>query len=391
MNLPVKADDLEGLARNAQENRIDLTVVGPEGPLVAGVADLFQSRGLAVFGPSRAAAQIEGSKSFARDLCRKHDVPIPKYAVFTDSAEAMKHLASLRAPVVIKADGLAAGKGVVVAATIDEARRALHDLMVRKVVGAAGERVLIEECLAGREVSLHALVDGETVVPLPSACDYKRVHDGDRGPNTGGMGSYSPPGWFTPEQESEAHRRITVPIARALVKEGKPYLGLLYPGLMVTSDGPKVLEFNCRFGDPETQAIMPRLESDLLELLLATATGRLASAAPVRVSAQAAVAVVMASGGYPGEYQTGKLITGLRNIDADVLAFHAGTVLDRPREEAHRDYYQELVPYTAGGRVLSLAALGATHQQARSKVYKNIEWVHFDGAHYRRDIAKGVG
>jgi len=390
-NLAVRADDLEGLARIAQEQRIDLTVVGPEGPLVAGVADLLRARGFLVFGPSRAAAEIEGSKAFARDLCRRYGIPIPDYAVFNSYDQAVAYVERKGAPIVVKADGLAAGKGVTVAATVAEATQALSDLMQRKVAGASGERVLIEECLVGREVSLHALVDGETVVPLPSACDYKRVFDGDRGPNTGGMGSYSPPVWFTPAQQEQAHRLITVPIARALAAEGKPYQGLLYPGLMITSAGPKVVEFNCRFGDPETQVVLPRLEGDLLELLLATASGRLASVKPPRGSEQAAVGVVLASGGYPGEYATGKLITGIRNVDQEVTVFQAGTVLERPREEAHRDYYQELVPYTSGGRALTIVGRGATVAEARARVYKNVEWVNFEGVHYRRDIALGVG
>ncbi|MSQ34140.1 MAG: phosphoribosylamine--glycine ligase [Dehalococcoidia bacterium] len=390
-NLALRAEDIEDLSRAAQEHRIDLTVVGPEAALVAGLADLFSSRGQAVFGPSRAAAEIEGSKTFARDLCRSYGIPIPEYAVFTSYDQAVDYVERKGAPIVVKADGLAAGKGVTVAATIAEAKQALFDLMRRKLLGPAGERVLIEECLVGREVSLHALVDGETVVPLPSACDYKRVSDGDRGPNTGGMGAYSPPVWFTAEQEEQAHRLITVPIARALVKEGRPYRGLIYPGLMITSTGPKVVEFNCRFGDPETQVILPRLEGDLLELLLATATGRLVAVSPPQVSEQAAVAVVLASGGYPGDYQTGKLVTGIRNVDQDVTVFHGGTALERPREEAHRDYYQELVPYTSGGRALTIVGRGATVAEARAKVYKNAGWVNFEGVHYRRDIALGIG
>ena len=373
-NLPIKATDVPAIGEACRRLGIDLVVVGPEAPLAAGIADHLEGMGIKVFGPSRAAAQIEASKVFARRLMEKYHIPCPKGVVFDDYARARSYVESHPLPVVVKADGLAGGKGVTVARTRDEALQALNQAMVARAFGEAGERVVVEECLTGKEVSLLAFTDGKTVVPMVPACDYKRIFDGDRGPNTGGMGGYSPPTFCTPGLMQKVEKTILRPAVEAMAAEGRPYKGVLYAGLMLTTEGPKVLEFNCRFGDPETQVMLPRLESDLLEIVLAVVAGELDSA-KIEWSEKACVGVVMASGGYPGEYRTGYPITGLDRLPPDVLAFHAGTKA------------KDGQVVTNGGRVLAVVGLADTIPLARKRAYEGAGLIHFEGCHYRRDIA----
>jgi phosphoribosylamine--glycine ligase len=374
-NLDIRPDDIEALAGAAQDIGIDLTVVGPEAPLAAGIVDRFEQLGLSIFGPTKAAAQIESSKVFARKLMQKYGIPCPKGVTFSSYPEAKRYVESQPMPVVVKADGLAAGKGVTVAGSREEALKALSDIMENKIFGPAGDNVIIEECLTGKEVSLLAFTDGRTVVPMIPACDYKRVFDNDRGPNTGGMGSYSPPGFFDAKLTREVTKTILQPAVRAMAQEGMPYKGVLYTGLMMAADGPKVLEFNARFGDPETQAILPRLRTDLVDILLAVVDNKLSDIV-VQWSDDASVGVVMASGGYPGSYKTGFKITGLDKLNDDIMVFHAGTKLG-----------QDSQVYTDGGRVLTVTATGKNMAEARARVYGNISRIHFDGCHYRKDIA----
>jgi len=373
-NLDISPTDLEGLVEAVEKNRVDLTVVGPEAPLAAGVVDLFQARGLRVFGPTHSAARLESSKVFSKELMCKYGIPCARGAVFSSYSEAKGYLESQPAPIVVKADGLAAGKGVVVSPTREGALEALSDVMERKTLGSAGDRVVIEECLEGREVSLLAFTDGEAVVPMVPACDYKRVFDADQGPNTGCMGSFSPPSFFDRSSIEDVQCTILEPVVRAMAREGSPYTGVLYAGLMVTSGGPKVLEFNVRFGDPEVQALLPRMESDLVEVMLATVDGKLSSA-KMEWSSEACVGVVVASGGYPGRYQTGFPISGLDEVDDDILVFHAGTAL------------KDGVVVTSGGRVLTVVGRGRTVAEARARAYANVPRVRFEGCHYRMDIA----
>lgn len=372
-NVDIPAGDVEALAKAAQKYQIDLTVVGPEAPLASGVVDLFQKLRLPVFGPTKAAAQIESSKVFSKNLMQKYGIPCAQGMIFSSYPEARDYVQSQPGPLVIKADGLAAGKGVVVATSRKQALEALSNVMERKSLGNAGDRVIVEECLSGKEVSLLAFTDGKTVCPLVPACDYKRVFDSDQGPNTGGMGSYSPPGFFDQSQVEEAQRTVLEPAVQAMASEGMPYKGVLYAGLMVTPDGIKVLEFNARFGDPETQAIIPRLNTDLVDIMLAVIERKL-NKMKIEWSNEACVGVVMASGGYPGKYKTGFPITGLDKLDRDILVFHAGTTVKEGT-------------VTNGGRVLTVVANGKTLTDARARVYANIPRIHFEGCHYRRDIA----
>jgi len=374
-NLDIRPNDIEALVKAAKDNSIDLTVVGPEAPLAAGIVDRFEQLGISIFGPTKAAAQIESSKVFARKLMQKYSIPCPKGATFSSYAEAIRYVESQPMPIVVKADGLAAGKGVIVAGSKEEALKALSDIMEKKFLGPAGDKVVIEECLTGKEVSLLAFTDGETVVPMIPACDYKRVFDDDLGPNTGGMGSYSPPGFFDAKLTREVTKTILQPAVRAMAQEGTPYKGIIYAGLMIAADGPKVLEFNARFGDPETQAILPRLQTDLVDILLAVVDNKL-SKVVAQWNEDACVGVVMASGGYPGSYKTGFKITGLDKLNDDVMVFHAGTRLG-----------QDSQVYTDGGRVLTVTATGKSMAEARAKVYRNLPRINFDGCHYRRDIA----
>ncbi|HCP91507.1 MAG TPA: phosphoribosylamine--glycine ligase [Spartobacteria bacterium] len=378
-NVAIPATDLPALARFAKENNVDLTVVGPDDPLAAGIVDLFNSEGLRVFGPSKSAARIESSKIFAKELMRAQKIPTAKASTFSDSDEALRYCEQLQFPVVIKADGLALGKGVIVAPDAATARSTINSMMNEGRFGDAGRRIVIEEFLRGSECSLHALVDGKDYRLLETARDHKRVFDGDCGPNTGGMGAFSPANNWNRQLEDQFDKKIMQPLLRGLREEGIIFRGLLYPGLMITETGAHVVEFNCRFGDPETQAILPRLRSDLLPLLEATIDGKIDNYI-IEWDERAAVTVVLASGGYPGKYETGRPISGLDDAAKlkDVQVFHAGT----------RSANGEIV--TAGGRVLAVTALGSTIEGARTRAYEAVSAIHFEGCHYRRDIALGA-
>ncbi len=377
-NVPIEAEDVEGVVGFARARGVDFTVVGPEAPLAAGLVDMLLDAGLRVFGPTQAAARIESSKAFAKELMLANGVPTGAAAWFSDYGEALRHLDDAGAPVVVKADGLAAGKGVRVARTRREAEDALRAWMVEREFGDAGEAVLLEERLEGPEVSVFGFVDGRRVSQLAAACDYKLAGDGDTGPNTGGMGSYSPPapGLWDAEMDARVRREIMEPVVSALAEAGSPFVGVLYAGLMITRDGPKALEFNARLGDPETQVVLPRLRSDLLEAMLCTASGDV-DAAPLEWDSRACVGVVMASGGYPGRYATGYAIGGLDSVDADAMVFHAGT-----REAGDGSVV------TSGGRVLTVAALGSAVAEARGRAYENAARIGFTGAQYRSDIGR---
>lgn len=368
--------DLDGLADWAEKHAIDLTVVGPEAPLVAGIVDVFKARGLTIFGPSAKAAEIEGSKIFSKELMEKYGVPTAFFKVCDNLADARAFVEEKGAPIVIKADGLAAGKGVVVAMTMDEALAALDEMMGAHKFGSAGNRVVIEEFMEGEEASLLAFTDGKTIVPMLAAQDHKRVNDGDQGPNTGGMGAYCPAPVMTDALKEKTVKEVLRPIVDALAKEGRPYSGCLYAGLMIKGDSVKVVEFNARFGDPETQVVLPLLKSDLAEIMVACANGTLTPDL-VEWSDKAAVCVVMASGGYPASYKKGIPITGLKAANAmdDVVVFHAGT-----REEDGKIL-------TNGGRVLGVTAVADDIPSAQQKAYDAVDKIHFDGAHYRQDIA----
>ncbi len=374
LSVDMVINDVESVLQFVLGHDIDLTIVGPEAPLQAGVADLLRAHGRAVLGANRAAARIEWSKAFAKQAMADAGVPTAAFRVFDGASEARAYVREHGAPVVVKADGLAAGKGVVVASTVDEALRAVDDMMIARVFGDAGESVVIEDCLQGPEVSVFCFTDGRTVTPLVAACDVKRVLDGDAGPNTGGMGGYSPPPFWTPTLEREVRERCVEPVVRHLAKAGTPYQGVLYCGLMLTAAGPHVIEFNARFGDPETQLILPRLENDLVDVVEAVATGHV-EALSLRWSDAVTVGVVMASGGYPAGYHTGMPVAGLDAVPSGVIAFHAGT--------AERD--DAIV--TGGGRVLAMVGVAPTHAEARRLAYEGAAAVSFDGAHYRRDIA----
>ena len=374
-NVAIKAGDVPAMARFAKENRIELTVVGPDDPLAAGIVDHFDTEGLRIFGPTKLAARLESSKIFAKELMRAKHVPTARTAIFEKQEAALAFLHESHFPIVIKADGLALGKGVIVAKNVDEAEAAVAAMMSEGRFGDAGRRLLIEECLAGTECSLHALVDGKNFRMLASARDHKRAFDGDAGPNTGGMGAFSPANNFDAEMQSRFEGEVMRPLLDGLRETNVTFRGLLFPGLMMTADGPRVLEFNCRFGDPETQAILPRLKSDLLPLLEATIDGQLDDA-KIEWDPRPAVTVVMASGGYPEKYDVGKPISGLdRAASEDVQIFHAGT----------RQQNGGIV--TSGGRVLAVTALGDTIAAARERAYEIVSQIHFEGCHYRRDIA----
>jgi len=378
-NVSISTSDLETLVRFAKENRIDLTVVGPDDPLAAGVVDLFTAEKLRAFGPTKSAARIEASKIFAKELMRSQKIPTAEARTFSDSSEALHYCEQLEFPVVIKADGLALGKGVIVAADRVAARSAIDEMMNQGRFGDAGRRVVIEDFLRGTECSLHALVDGSNYRLLESARDHKRALEGDQGPNTGGMGAFSPANNWTKKLQSKFETEIMQPLLRGLLQEGITFRGLLYPGLIITSEGGRVLEFNCRFGDPETQALLPRMKSDLVPLLEATIDGNL-SKCTIEWDTRAAVTVVLASGGYPGKYETGKTISGLNDAAKleDVQIFHAGT--KRADDEVK----------TAGGRILAVTALGSTLEAARARAYDAVSRIHFENCHYRRDIALSV-
>lgn len=370
----IAAEDNQGLLNFAQKEQIDLTVVGPEIPLTNGIVDLFQREGLKIFGPSKAAAEIEGSKALAKDIMAKYNIPTARYATFEEAEEARAYVRQYGAPCVIKADGLAAGKGVIVAMDDETALAAVDIIMAERAFGKAGDRVVIEEFLQGEEVSILAFVEGETIVPMVASQDHKRVGDQDSGPNTGGMGAYAPAPVYTPELAKIVEKEILHPTVKALAAEDRPYRGVLYAGLMVTPQGPKVLEFNARFGDPETQPVLSLLETDLVDIMEAILEGRLAQQ-PVQWKDQAAVCVVMAAQGYPGEYEKGMPISGFEQVPSGVEVFHAGTTL------------KDGQVVVAGGRVLGVTATGPDIATAIEQVYQGVKAIHFAGAHYRSDIA----
>lgn len=376
VNIDVK--DNTALLTFAWENKIDLTVVGPEAPLANGLVDIFAEHGLKIFGPTKAAAQIEGSKAFAKKLMKKYGIPTAAYEVFTDITAAKDYIRRQGAPIVVKADGLAAGKGVVVATTVDEALAAVDMIMGDAVFGEAGAQVVVEEFMEGEEASLLTFTDGLTVVPMVSAQDHKRVADGDDGPNTGGMGAYAPAPVVTPAMLARIMREILQPTVEAMRREGCPYVGCLYAGLMITADGPKVVEFNARFGDPETQVVLPLLESDLTVVMEACIDGRL-ERTPVAWANGAAVCVVMAAGGYPGDYKKGDAIDGLPAAAAGgAVVFHAGTAKKGG------------TIVTNGGRVLGVTAMDGDVLKAIEKAYAAVGKISFAGMHYRKDIAHRV-
>src|SRR5438477_2820917 len=375
INTGLEATDVEGVARFVNERDVGLTVIGPEVAVAAGLADRLTAAGRLVFGPTQAAGRIESSKAFAKSLMERTGVPTPAHRVFDNPASAKDFVRGERRAFVVKADGLAKGKGTLVARDAEETLECIDTLMLRRTVGGAADRVVLEEKIDGREVSLMALVDGEHILPLPPACDYKRAFDGDRGPNTGGMGGYSPVSFFGPEAVERAVTTVLTPIVEGLRDGGTPYRGCLYAGLMVGSAGIQPLEFNARFGDPEAQVVLPRLETDLIALLEAAARGELAEASGSWTS-RSSGGVVLASRGYPGTYATGYPIEGLGTIEREVLVFHAGAAADPSGY------------VTAGGRVLTLVALGDSMAEAKDRAYRNVDRIRFQGMTFRRDLAE---
>ncbi len=370
----VKATDVDGIVRLAREERVDFVVVTPDDPLALGCVDRLEAEGIRAFGPTQSAARMESSKIFAKNLMRKYHIPTAKCEIFTDCDAALAYLDAQEAPIVVKADGLALGKGVVVAQTIDEAKDAVRDMMQGHRFGESGARVLIEECMFGREVTVLCFCDGKTLRPMPASQDHKRVLDGDLGPNTGGMGAFAPSPLYTPAIAQRVEREILLPTLAAMNAEGILFKGVLYVGLMLTPTGPKVVEYNARFGDPETQAILPLLDADLMAIFEAVEAGRLKDA-EIRWKNDAAACVVLASGGYPGKYESGKEITGIEDAAAlGATVYHAGT-----RTQGGR-------VYTAGGRVLGVTAAAHTLREAVDRAYAAAGKIHFDGAYMRRDI-----
>lgn len=374
-NVPIPDGDLDGLLAFAREQQIDLTAVGPELPLANGIVDQFQAAGLKIFGPRQAAARLESSKAFAKAFMQAHGIPTAQAAVFTDYAAARAYLAQQPGPVVIKASGLAAGKGVIVCDDTAQAEAALGDIMQARAFGAAGDEVLIETRMSGPELSLLVFTDGVTAVPLPPAQDHKRAYDHDQGPNTGGMGAFAPPPDVDQALIDHIMETIIQPTIQGMAAQGTPYVGVLYAGLMLTQNGPKVVEFNCRFGDPETQVVLPMLAGDLAQIMLACTEGRLA---PEMVPAQAGgcATIVMAAPGYPGSYPKGLPITGLEDVPPDCLVFHAGTAVAGDQV------------VSSGGRVLAVSARGQDVATAVTKAYNGVARIHFEGAHYRKDIGR---
>lgn len=370
----IKADDIESLCNFAIKKKIDLTVIGPEVPLSLGITDCFEERGLRVFGPKQNAAIIESSKVFAKELMAKYNIPTAAYKTFDNPDEAKTNLGVFGFPVVIKADGLAAGKGVIIAQDVEEAEEAIDSMMKEKQFGEAGNIIVLEEHLVGKEATILAFVDGKSVLPMVSAQDYKRIYDGDKGLNTGGMGAVSPALHYKDEMDDEILNSIMIPTVNAMNAENRPYKGVLYFGLMLTDKGPKVIEYNCRFGDPEAEVVLLRLESDLIEIMEAIVDQKLEEV-DIQWMDEAAVCVVIASAGYPEAYSKGYEIDGLRDVDEGIV-FHAGTKYDNGKI------------LTNGGRVLICSALGKSVESARQNAYKAVEKIHFEGCYYRKDIAK---
>lgn len=372
--IAIKDSEIDALLKFADKNQIDLTVVGPEVPLSLGIVDAFQSQGLKIFGPSKRAAELESSKIFAKYLMEKYNIPTATYKNFDNYEQAKKYLESCSIPIVIKADGLAAGKGAIVCLSRDEAQESLQKMMVQRIFGEAGEKVIIEEYLRGQEASVLAFTDGVNVLPLAPAQDHKPIFDGDKGPNTGGMGAYAPAVLIDDEMLKMVQENILEPAVHGMALEDRPYRGVLYAGLMITKQGPKVVEFNCRFGDPETQAILPLMKSDIVPLLLACSENKLKES-HLQSNDKFAVCVIMASGGYPVKYEKGKEIIGLdRKFDDEVMIFHAGTK------------YAEGKFVTNGGRVLGVTALGDNIEDSVNRAYRAVGKITFDGAYYRKDI-----
>ncbi len=371
--VPIDVTDFKGLTHFAKRKKIDLTVVGPEFPLTEGIVDRFQQKGLKIFGPNKKAAEIEGSKAFAKELMAKYRIPTGQYCTFTDPDKAVQYIHKYNTPLVLKADGLAAGKGVLVCHSRAEAYEGVDRIMREKAFGDAGSCLIVEEFLTGEEASILAITDSDDMVLLPAAQDHKAIFEGDKGPNTGGMGAYAPAPVIDQKLLEIISQKILLPTIRGMKEEGRPYRGVLYAGLMITTTGPKILEYNCRFGDPEIQAILPLLKSDLIDLLLASVEGNISKVFP-KIKSESAVCVVMASGGYPNQYKKEKVIHGLNQVDNSVIIFHAGTKVKGNNF------------LTSGGRVMGVTALGKTIRSAIERVYQNIGKITFDGAYYRKDI-----
>ncbi|MBM4338455.1 MAG: phosphoribosylamine--glycine ligase [Deltaproteobacteria bacterium] len=375
--VPIQANDLNGLLDFAMKEKINLTVVGPEEPLTRGIVDLFESNGLSIFGASRKAAELEGSKAFAKEMMKKYHLPTGDYEVFEDRKKAIDYIRKQGAPIVVKADGLAAGKGVILCKTVEEAIRSVDQIMVEKIFGEAGNRVVIEEYLVGEEASYLAFTDGKSILPLASSQDHKAIFDGDEGPNTGGMGAYSPAPVVTEEVNQRIVEKILRPIIQGMAEEGRPYKGVIYAGLMIHNGHPKVLEFNARFGDPETQPVLMRMKGDIIPILAACISGNL-SRCKIEWENKASVCVVMASKGYPGAYEKGKVIGGFQETSRmeDVFVFHAGTAMVDGKF------------ITDGGRVLGVTGLGENIPKAIGRAYQAVEKISWDGVQYRKDIGK---
>ncbi len=372
--IDVSAEDIDGIVKLAGDLNIDLAVIGPEVPLAMGITDALHEKNVRVFGPNKKCAQLEASKAFTKSFLDRHDIPTAGYREFTDKEDLLNNLGIYGYPMVLKADGLAAGKGVIIAENEDDARAAVEEMMGKRTFGDAGDKVVVEEFLTGVEASMLCFVDESAIIPMESAQDYKRIFDDDKGPNTGGMGTYSPSLVFTPELEKEIRDRILMPTFNGFKKDGLDFVGVLFIGLMIGDEGPKVIEFNNRFGDPEAQSVLPRMETDLIDIFLAATENKLAGI-DIKWKDDRAVCVVMASGGYPGPYEKGIEIHGIDEVDEGVIVFSAGTKLN-----------DEGKTVTSGGRVLGVTALGKTHDEARFKAYKNAGKISFDGAQYRKDI-----
>ena len=372
--VPVGAEDIDGICAWAADNNIDLAVIGPEVPLAMGIVDRLNEAGVKTFGPNAKCAQLEASKSFTKAFLARHNIPTAGYREFTDKEELLANVGIYGYPMVLKADGLAAGKGVVIPEDEESAVAAIEEMMGDRVFGNAADKIVVEEFLTGVEASMLCFVDHNTIVPMESAQDYKRIYDGDKGPNTGGMGTYSPSLLFDEDIEKQIREQILLPTLRGFQEDGLDFQGVLFIGLMLSEDGPKVIEFNNRFGDPETQSVLRRMESDLLDVFTAVVDNRL-NEIEINWIDDRAVTVVLASGGYPGSYAKGKVITGLDKVDDDIVVFHAGTKFD-----------EEGRIVTSGGRVLGVTATGATHDEARAKAYANAERIEFEGAYMRKDI-----